>query len=848
MRMVDFSKHIIKKKSTKEIDPVEIYNTLDHASDIGELRPAQKEILRNWYQKYKDQKDTIIKLHTGKGKTLIGLLILKSKINAGEGPCLYLCPNRYLVEQTCKEAERFGIDVCTDEDGIPTEFENGEKILITTTKKLFNGLSVFKFGAKSIPVNTIVFDDSHACLDEISDSFTMKIDRIKKGSATQIYKDLFLLFQEALKKQALGTCEEIMNGNGNSYIVVPYWEWHAKIEFVTSIISKYADSSDVKFVWPLLKDELLHCQCIISTDSIEISPYLIPVEKFGSFHNAKNRIYMSATTNNDSFFIKHLNISDEAITNPITFNEELWSGEKMILIPSLIDEGLDKDVIMEYYTKSIYEKNPKPNYGICILTPSKRMAKPWENNGATMAMGNDISTVINSLKEKKFDKPVVFVNRYDGIDLPDATCRCLIFDGIPYSEKFADKYFEDCVPDTELTNTKIAQKIEQGLGRNIRGNRDYGAIIILGKDLIKFIRTNKYKKYFSQQTQQQIEIGFEIARYSKEDLTSPLASFIDVVEKMLTRDEGWKEFYISRMNETTKEKEHKFLDILRKERNAELAFKNGETKKAIDIIQKYINENSNISAFEKGWYLEQIARYKYVDSPVDSIKIQTQAHKLNNYLLKPKNGIQIDKIDSKNIIQAELIAKNLKNYTSYNDLRLAADDILDHLQFNTESEKFEQAIEEFGIMLGFASQRPDKQWNEGPDNLWAVAPNEYFVIECKNMVQESRGYISRSETGQMNNSYGWFQKNYQNANPTNIMITPILSIENGGAFNCDVNVIRNKNLKKLKDNFDSFIKEFKNTNIENIVIKDIYEKLKYHKLAYNDFSIYFEKPKEVIIQ
>ena len=81
--MVDFSKHIIKKKSTKEIDPVEIYNTLDHASDIGELRPAQKEILRNWYQKYKDQKDTIIKLHTGKGKTLIGLLILKSKINAG---------------------------------------------------------------------------------------------------------------------------------------------------------------------------------------------------------------------------------------------------------------------------------------------------------------------------------------------------------------------------------------------------------------------------------------------------------------------------------------------------------------------------------------------------------------------------------------------------------------------------------------------------------------------------------------------------------------------------------------------------------------------------------------------
>ena len=33
-------------------------------------------------------------------------------------------------------------------------------------------------------------------------------------------------------------------------------------------------------------------------------------------------------------------------------------------------------------------------------------------------------------------KTLVLVNRYDGIDLPDNTCRILIFDGKPYSERF----------------------------------------------------------------------------------------------------------------------------------------------------------------------------------------------------------------------------------------------------------------------------------------------------------------------------------------------------------------------------------------------------------------------------
>ncbi len=111
--MVDFTKKLKKKKIEKKIDPEEIYESLDRRSETGPLRPAQLNILKNWYKNKKDEKDLIIKLHTGAGKTLIGLLILQSKINSDEGPCMYVCPNIYLMEQVCDEATKFGINHCT---------------------------------------------------------------------------------------------------------------------------------------------------------------------------------------------------------------------------------------------------------------------------------------------------------------------------------------------------------------------------------------------------------------------------------------------------------------------------------------------------------------------------------------------------------------------------------------------------------------------------------------------------------------------------------------------------------------------------------------------------------------
>jgi superfamily II DNA or RNA helicase len=78
---VDLRKLAAHKKSQKPIDPLEIWNGLDRAVGKEYLRPIQEQVLSQWF-KQRTRPDTIIKMNTGTGKTLVGLMMLQSSFNA----------------------------------------------------------------------------------------------------------------------------------------------------------------------------------------------------------------------------------------------------------------------------------------------------------------------------------------------------------------------------------------------------------------------------------------------------------------------------------------------------------------------------------------------------------------------------------------------------------------------------------------------------------------------------------------------------------------------------------------------------------------------------------------------
>lgn len=823
--MIDFRKKLNKSEIEKKTNPIEIYDSLDRRSIAGPLRPAQHKILSEWYESRKTEKDLIIKLHTGEGKTLIGLLILQSKINSGEGPCLFICPNIYLVQQVRKDAKKFGINYCSigDDNSLPNEFIDGKKILITHVQKVFNGKTIFGLGNDFIPVENVILDDSHACIDSIRNTFTINLD-----SDHSVYKKLLELFRDALPEQGEGTFLEIENGDYNSFLPIPYWNWIEKSEEVLQIISDCREETSIMFSWPFIKDNIKNCQAFISGQTIEITPIHIPIEKFSSFHNAKQRTLMSATTQDDSFFIKGLGFNANSIKNPLHNPSQIWSGEKMLVIPSLVDESLDRDKMVNTLAKP-----SDKNYGVVSLVSSFTKAKTYENLKSILPKSNQISSAVTHLKKGNFNQTVVFANRYDGIDLPDETCRILIIDGKPFFYSLTDRYEESNRINSDSINIKIAQRIEQGLGRSVRGEKDYCLILIIGADLIKFIKSSRTNKYFSPQTKKQIELGMEIAQMASDEVSDsnePFEVVKSLMKQSIKRDEGWKEFYKEEMNKIEpSNSSSKIYEVLTLERKAAVLNYAGDYEKASNLIQQII-DNHCVDDSERGWYLQIMARYKFLQSKTDSNSFQKSAFLKNNELLKPSEGITYKKLEYVNENRTKRISNWIKTHKNFEELMLYVEGVLSDLEFGTTAEKFELALKELGLMLGFLSERPDKEFKKGPDNLWCGVGNQYFIFECKSEVKIERQEVNKHEIGQMNTHCGWFENQYNDSPVKRILVIPTKNVSYHADFTHKVEIMRRGKLKLLRSSVKGFFKEFNKYEIDSMSDEKIQEFINTHKL------------------
>ena len=841
--MIDFSKRIQSKTQPKKVNPVEIYDSLDRTASTGPLRPEQRRVLENWYNERRADKDLIVKLHTGAGKTLLGLLIAQSYINSNEGPAIYICPNIYLMQQACEEAQKFGIpfEIVAPGNEIPDKFSQGKTVLITYVQKVFNGLSIFGVGNDSTKVGCLILDDSHACIDSINNACTIKVEKTSPA-----FQTLVDIFEEELRQQGEGTYQDFNNGVSGTIIPIPFWSWSNHISRVTEVLACSLEDNNIKFAWQILKDQLINCNAYVSPSKIEICPFCLPIEKFGIFSRAKHRVLMSATTQEDTLFIKGLGLSIQAVQNPLIDKEYLWSGEKMILIPDQICEECDTDEMITRLLEMPHD------FGIVVLSPSFDKAKKYQLIGATLAnepgdSSKSVYTKVDSFKKQPNNKILVLANRYDGIDLPDNACRMLIVDSVPYYDSLTDRYEMMCRPESEIVRVKTVQKIEQGLGRSVRGEKDYSVILIVGSDLIKYLRSLNNRALFSQQTQKQIEIGFEIVDMCKEETSSDVngyALLYSTINQCLGRDEGWKEYYASKMNDidVPMPEQHQLYDVLQKERAVYDAIRIKDYDRGCRLLQDIVNSCDDLA--EKGWYMQILAKFKYFVSKSESNQIQIAAFKNNNELLKPTTGITYKKIEyPTDDTRIQRMINAVKKYKTYENLNLFVSEQLGNFTFGVEAEKFEKVIHELGLLLGFVCQRPDKEIRMGPDNLWCLGQNQYIMFECKSQVADGRTAISKHEAGQMEEHCAWFEKEYDGMSAMNVMIIPTSMLAEDAFFSHSVMIMRKKGLAELKRGISAFFQEFKGYALDGLTTNTVNDWLTTHNMNSADWLLkYLDKP------
>lgn len=467
----------------------------------------------------------MVKLHTGQGKTLIGMLMLQSSLNEGKGPAVYLCPNNYLVRQTIADAKTFGFrpvqfptepgELVSGSSKPPASFLNSAAILVTNCKKLFNGKSVFGVSGSRSPINigAIVVDDAHKCLDIIRESFSVRAGKLGKDKKPNpLYKELWDLFEESLKRQAPGTCADISNGK-DSVMAVPYWTWHDKRKEALDLLQIHKSSEDLLFVWDLLKDHLDQCICVFSGRGLEISPRLLPLDLIPSFDSALRRILLSATLTEDAFLVKDLGIELESASHPLSNGDPKYSGERLILMPTLVDTNLRREKVISW-TAGLAQKHGE--FGIVAITPSTAQGDDWREHGGIVTNIKSLDEAIlklgTTIKQGDAKQPIVFVNQYDGIDLPDSMCRVLCLDSLPSYSSLADRYYQEMRPASSDLRRQMAQRVEQGMGRGIRSSSDWCIVVVTGNNLTDFLSEDSRRVFLSKEAQAQIRIGEELAK------------------------------------------------------------------------------------------------------------------------------------------------------------------------------------------------------------------------------------------------------------------------------------------------------------------------------------------------
>ena len=766
IRIMGFFGKKIKEFSSGNVDST--FNTIDifknsifQKPGYGFLRENQVDFLKQWEIR-RDEKDIIGIMDTGSGKTLLGLLMLYSKLKEGVGTAVYLCPDNQLVEQVVNQAACYGIPTCQFEKTdtyqvFPLEFDNCESILITTFDKLFNGQSVFGIigGKREIKeIGCLVIDDAHECIKKARKRASIIINRKED---IELYRNLIAVFNDDLEYQGRARHKGILQGEKSIILQIPYWSWVSNIELVLKLLNDSTlnkNNSDIKFNFNMLIDELEYCDCFVSGDRIEITPISIPFDKIPSFKKAKHRYILSATLNNSYSFISDFDLSVDTVRSPIRVSTSIY-GERLILSPKRYHAQIDDEIIREL----CFEYSAQ--YNVVVLVPNYEKSAVWINKGAKLINGDSMNSSLNELQSTQRKGVYVVVNRYDGIDLIDDKCRILVIDGMPTKETLKENMEMQYRENSTLVNSKRAQSIEQGLGRAVRSGTDRCVSILMGDDLLYFIGQKNNQKLFSPVIQAQLEFGVNLFKDEPNlNKEKSIESLKEAMIECLLATNDWRTFHKQLINNASKEYQIEKFDYLIEQAELESKAVGALFKNDIQLINEYMNKIISISnSKDDGWYYQLYAMLLYSLDKTRSADLQIIAKEKNSSLLKPINFIKSKALKQLNP-QIYKFKSEILRYDKGTDLIIFINDLCSNLEYSTNLDyrKFENAIKKLGEYLGFESITPDKDFNDGPDNFWRGDTHD-FIIECKN---NSINDISRDEANQMTASIRWYKEYYKN--------------------------------------------------------------------------------------
>jgi hypothetical protein len=763
------------------IEPRQIFASLplDRAR-YPYMRDVQGETLERWFDR-RHEGDLVLKMNTGGGKTVVGLLALQSSLNEGAGPALYLCSDNYLVEQVTNEAAALGIDYTTEPRS--AEYRTAQAICITNIYRLFNGRTVFGLAADSrLPIGTVLIDDAHACLATVRSQF-----RLSVPSAIPAYKELFDVVYPSLEQQSRGRAEELRSGDPFASMPVPPWAWTAEQARIVPILARAASQdTNLGFVWPLVRDVLHLCRVAVSAREIQIAPLCVPVAAVPSFRQARRRLYLTATLADDSVLVTDFDADASTVAKPIVPTSASDIGDRLILSPLETHPALDHSTLRHFL------KGVSATHNTVVIAPSDKSARGWADVADRICTADTIGQAIDDLRAGHVGL-VVFSNRYDGVDLPGSACRILVIDGLPSYASPLELAEAEMVDGTEQIARSQMQRVEQGMGRGVRSNDDFCVVVLSDLRLADEVWSNG-ERHFTPATAAQLQLSRQVVKQLK---GADLDEFRSAIDSVINRDPGWVGVSRSVVAPLKSSTESTISALAIAERRA---FDRAESGRPLDAVDALRATFLDLDRPTRGWAKQLAATYLFATDPVAANALQASAREDNRAAFRPL-GFQPSRAQSKaNRPQGELARQWLVDrYTSPDRLLLSVEALLDRLRPDpATTADFERAMAELAQLLGFEGSRPEQEEGVGPDVLWSLGELRYLVIECKS--GSISDVIHKTELAQLGHSADWFHATHDSScSATPVILHPARQCGPAAVAAPDMRVLTFAKLDALRD-------------------------------------------------
>ena len=710
-------------------------------------------------------RDTLISLHTGAGKSIVGLLIAQSLINEGVPRVLYVCATNDLVSQTSREiATKLGFMHSTRMLGkfSNESYSTGEGFCLTNYQALFNSRTVF---ARDNRPGAIIFDDAHVAEKIIRDCFTLKIE---KGKLPAIYNRLVALSVPHFDAVSRGDYfRRILTGESSYRVaMLPPGAVVALNRDATLLnLLKEAESEVSEIAFPLghLADHLSRCTILFSQNEIEICPAFLPSKRLSYLADPEiRRIYLSATLTSEVDFCRAFG---RRPSNKIEPESDAGMGERLIILAERgkLTNGGATNVSDLTLAQCLSAQNK-----LLISTPSYPAASKYQ----ALAVPPTTTSFTQKLEEfRRSTAPSVFllVGRVDGIDLPHSTCRVMLADGLPTGFSLLESYLYDNLEMRNSYAAKLANRITQMFGRTNRGRNDFSVIFASEQRLVNWLSTPRNVALLPELLRKQLLLGRSLVEQFK---IRDVQQFPGLINQVISRDPGWLKYYQDSISGFDISSDHRAQaadndKLLTEAALAESEFAaqmwdgNGSSARdaLVTVVDKVVVADRRLS----GWYNIQIGQTFELQGDIESAAKQYSQARGRIYatlaLPYPTTtssvttaATPVNKLHSKLI---EIFANDVRHQND--QIAKIERAIVPLFDVSASSSQHEEAMRSLGDALGFTATRPEQDEDNGStlDVLWVNETSKQSILVELKTKKKSDGMLNIDEVGQAFNHLEW---------------------------------------------------------------------------------------------